>query len=77
MGHTDDPQDWIFDTRVEQETIEVEGKTYKREEDTFDTWFSSGQWPYIVTDALDKGALSPFYPTELMETGSGYYSDSG
>lgn len=65
-----DTEDWIFDTRVDQETIEVGGKTYRRDEDTFDTWFSSGQWPYIVTDYLSSGELQRFYPTSLMETGS-------
>ena len=65
-----DPNDWIFDTRVDQETIDVNGTTYKREEDTFDTWFSSGQWPYVVTDYLSDGELSRFFPTSLMETGS-------
>lgn len=65
-----DPNDWIFDTRVEEATIVVNGTTYKREEDTFDTWFSSGQWPYVVTDYLSKGELSRFFPTDLMETGS-------
>ncbi|OYW84022.1 valine--tRNA ligase, partial [Candidatus Saccharibacteria bacterium 32-49-10] len=32
----EDNQDWIFDVRVDQPTIEVGGKTYQREEDTFD-----------------------------------------
>ena len=34
--------------------------------DTFDTWFSSGQWPYATlktTNSLE------FYPTTVMETG--------
>jgi valyl-tRNA synthetase len=48
--NVDDANDWIFDTRVNEEYIEVDGKRYKRDEDTFDTWFSSGQWPFIVTD---------------------------
>lgn len=65
-----DPSDWIFDTRVDQATIVVNDTTYKREEDTFDTWFSSGQWPYVVTDYLSDGELSRFFPTSLMETGS-------
>lgn len=66
-----DPTDWIFDTRVTEKTITVDGKTYLREEDTFDTWFSSGQWPYITTDALQEGSeLSRFYPTSLMGTGA-------
>ena len=67
--NTQDSSDWIFDTRVDEETIQKDGKTYQREEDTFDTWFSSGQWPYIVTDYLDGGELSRFFPTTLMETG--------
>lgn len=65
-----DHEDWIFDTRVDEPTIEVDGKTYKREEDTFDTWFSSGQWPYIVTDVLTEGELAKYYPGALMETGN-------
>ena len=65
----EDSNDWIFDERVELATIEVNGKTYKREEDTFDTWFSSGQWPFIVTDYLDGGELAKFYPNNVMETG--------
>jgi valyl-tRNA synthetase len=65
-----DHNDWIYDTRVELETIEVDGKTYKREEDTLDTWFSSGQWPYIVTDYLTAGKYHGHFPTDLMETGT-------
>lgn len=68
--NTADSGDWIFDTRVDQETIDVNGTTYRREEDTFDTWFSSGQWPFIVTNYLQGGNLSKFYPTSVMETGS-------
>ncbi len=64
-----DPNDWIFDTRVDQPTLEIDGKTYLREEDTFDTWFSSGQWPFLTTDYLDGGELARFYPNSVMETG--------
>lgn len=64
-----DMNDWIFDTRVDQKTIDVNGTTYHREEDTFDTWFSSGQWPYITTDYLTNGELGRFYPNSVMETG--------
>ncbi len=64
----DDHKDWIFDTNVEQHTITRDGKTYRREEDTFDTWFSSGQWPFIVTDYLKQGELARHYPTDVMET---------
>ena len=64
-----DPKDWIFDTRTNEQSIVVNGTTYIREEDTFDTWFSSGQWPYIVTDYLTDGELANYFPTDTMETG--------
>ena len=41
------------------------GKDYVQETDTFDTWFSSGQWPVVTLGSLFK----KFYPTSLMETG--------
>lgn len=64
----DNLDDWRFDRRVDQKQIVVDGTTYRREEDTLDTWFSSNQWPYITTDYLAKGDLSRFYPTAVMET---------
>jgi len=64
-----DPDDWIYDDRVDEPTIVVNGTTYHREEDTFDTWFSSGQWPFITTDVMSNGDLSRFYPTSVLETG--------
>jgi valyl-tRNA synthetase len=68
--NTTDPNDWIFDSRVDELAIDVNGTTYRREEDTFDTWFSSGQWPFITTDYLTGDDLARFYPTSVMETGS-------
>jgi len=65
-----DPTDWIFDTRVDEKSIVVNGTTYNREEDTFDTWFSSGQWPFVTTDYLENGPLARFYPNSIMETGT-------
>jgi len=66
--NVDNSDDWIFDERVDQKTITVNGVIYQREEDTFDTWFSSGQWPFITTDYLSDGKLSKFYPVSVMET---------
>jgi len=41
-----------------------------QEEDTFDTWFSSGQWPYTALGWLDNSEdFQRFYPTDVMETG--------
>ena len=59
--------DWLFDTNTDQPFIIKEGVTYYRDEDTFDTWFSSGQWPYITTNHLE--GKSNHYPLSVMETG--------
>lgn len=36
--------------------------------DTFDTWFSSGQWPLAVTDFPNGEDFKTYYPTSVMET---------
>jgi len=37
--------------------------------DTFDTWFSSGQWPLATTNYPDGDDFKNYYPTSVMETG--------
>lgn len=64
-----DPDDWIFDTRVGEEAIDVGGKVYRRDPDVFDTWFSSSSWPYATLDFPDGEDFKHFYPLSLMETG--------
>jgi len=63
------PDDWIFDTRVDQTVIEVDNKTYRRDPDVFDTWFSSSSWPYATLGGVNGDDFNQFYPTSLMETG--------
>lgn len=36
--------------------------------DTFDTWFSSGQWPFVTLKTSGPGDFEKFYPTSVMET---------
>lgn len=67
--NTDDSTDWIFDRRTDQHTIEIEGKTYVRDPDVFDTWFSSSSWPYATLDYPDGEDFKHFYPLNLLETG--------
>lgn len=67
--NNDDPDDWIFDTRVTETSIEVKGKTYHRDPDVFDTWFSSSSWPYATLDFPKGEDFKQFYPLSLMETG--------
>ena len=68
--NVNDQADWIFNENVDKETIKVGDKTYKRDSDVFDTWFSSGQWPYITTGYPDDDDFKKFYPNTLMEMGT-------
>ncbi len=65
---TDEP-DWIFDRRTNLKEIEKAGVKYVRDEDTFDTWFSSSHWPIVCTDWTEEN-FNPYYPLNVMETGS-------
>lgn len=65
----EDPGDWIYDERVEQEVITVDNKVYRRDPDVFDTWFSSSSWPYSTLGYPDGADYKEFYPLALMETG--------
>ncbi len=40
-----------------------------RDKDTFDTWFSSAQWPFATLQTVGKDYYDYFYPTTVMETG--------
>jgi len=40
-----------------------------QDSDTFDTWFSSGQWPFATLKANQPGDFDYYYPTSVMETG--------
>ena len=65
---TDEP-DWIFDRRTHLKEIEIAGVKYVRDEDTFDTWFSSSHWPIVCTDWTEDN-FNPYYPLNVMETGA-------
>jgi valyl-tRNA synthetase len=47
------------------------GGALRQDEDTLDTWFSSGLWPHSTLGWPDADAedLHRFYPTQVMETG--------
>ena len=67
--NVDDSDDWIYDERVGQEIIEIDGKTYRRDPDVFDTWFSSSSWPYATLNYPDGEDFKKYYPLSVMETG--------
>lgn len=66
---TPNAPEWVFDTRVNLPKIEIGGVTYYRDEDTFDTWFSSSHWPIVCTN-WSEGQENPYYPLNVMETGA-------
>lgn len=45
------------------------GEGWMRDPDTFDTWFSSGQWPLFTTGYPEDSDYQNYYPTDVMETG--------
>jgi len=64
---TKEAPEWIFDPRTNLTKIEVGGVRYYRDEDTFDTWFSSSHWPIVCTN-WTPGKENPYYPLNVMET---------
>ena len=65
----EDPGDWIYDERVDQEVIKQGNHTYRRDPDVFDTWFSSSSWPYSTLGFPNSPDFNSFYPLTLMESG--------
>lgn len=50
--------------------IECRSLELTQEDDTFDTWFSSGLWPFATLGWPDKTPdFSTYYPNSVMETG--------
>jgi valyl-tRNA synthetase len=45
------------------------GEGYLQETDTFDTWFSSSQWPVNTLKTQETSYFDYYYPTNVMETG--------
>lgn len=58
---------WYQDDKVHVGDDPGEGWT--QETDVFDTWFSSGQWPFATLQNNQEKDFETFYPTTVMETG--------
>lgn len=52
------------------ETCPTCGGNVRKDTDTFDTWFSSGQWPYATLGYPENEDYKTFYPTNVLETGA-------
>jgi valyl-tRNA synthetase len=68
--NVDNPEEWIYDERVTEEVITIGDKTFHRDPDVFDTWFSSSSWPYATLDFPQGKDFAQFYPLSVMETGA-------
>ena len=68
--NVDDEDDWVYNESVDQEILTIGDKTYRRDPDVFDTWWSSSQWPFATLNWPHTEDAKQFYPTTLMETGT-------
>jgi len=62
---------WYKDGNKDDYVVSKEspGKEYQQETDTFDTWFSSGQWPMVTLKTNKEKDFEYYYPTTVMNTG--------
>jgi len=59
--------EWKVELDEENQKELLSSGEWEQDTDTFDTWFSSGQWPFATLQNL--GLFDKFYPTTVMETG--------
>lgn len=60
---------WIAtDGKKPKHCTSCKGKELIQDTDVFDTWFSSGQWPFAVLNYPKGKDFKEFYPTSVMET---------
>lgn len=60
---------WVItEGEIPKQCHECKSLKLAQDPDTFDTWFSSGQWPYLTLNTGKTGDFDKFYPTDVMET---------
>lgn len=59
----------VTEGRAPKECRNCHSKEIMQDVDTFDTWFSSGQWPFATLGYPDKKLFDKYYPLSVMETG--------
>jgi valyl-tRNA synthetase len=58
----------VTEGQAPEKCSKCNSKDLVRDADTFDTWFSSGQWPYLTLKTNKPEDFDNFYPTDVMET---------
>ncbi len=51
---------------VEEKPEAQDNEVWEKEEDVFDTWFSSGQWPFSTLGGSSGEDFEKYYPTQMM-----------
>lgn len=65
-----DCKEWtVTEGEIPVECLKCKSLNLTQDTDTFDTWFSSGQWPFATLKANSEKDFERFYPTSVMETG--------
>lgn len=59
--------EWFVNVDKPEKCEKCGSCAFEQDEDTFDTWFSSGQWPFATLQSQDL--FDDYYPTSVMETG--------
>ena len=67
-SHDPDKDSYIIATSEEEARDYYGEGNYQQETDTFDTWFSSGQWPFATLMNTGENDFQTFYPTTVMGT---------
>lgn len=60
---------WFIATQTPSACSNCGSPSFKQDDDTFDTWFSSGQWPFVTLMTSGEDMYKSFYPNSVMETG--------
>lgn len=60
--------EWTITDGKKPKECKCGNNSFTQDKDTFDTWFSSGQWPYATLKTTGKNDFGNFYPTSVMET---------
>ncbi len=67
---TKEKESWtITEGKKPSKCVHCNSKNLTQDPDVFDTWFSSGQWPFATLKYPDHKDFKEFYPTSVMETG--------
>lgn len=62
--------EWIItDGNTPAKCTKCAGNKLEQDTDSFDTWFSSGQWPVVTLKTNGGEIFNKYYPTTVMETG--------